>query len=298
MTATNFFPSRKRCCDQCCQRRIKVGDRELTEYYHRGVVAHLIGAGLPVVLDVEMIGPGDAEIVAARRLFERVLGRYGRFFDAVVGDAIYFEAPLFELCRARGKHLLAVLKENNPALLTDARALMAGEPDLIREDGKRIIRYWDEQDLRSGSVTTGVRVVRAEETTHTRERIANQWVEHDATANWFWATSIPSSLMPARQIAQAGHERWSIENRIFNSLSAHWGLDHCFRHDPAAILNFILILFIAHTLVAAFGQLNLKPQARRGLTLIGVAAQLLLGIAAWRAGETAPWLRHCGHAPP
>ncbi len=295
--ATNFFPSRKRCCDQCCQRRIKVGDRELTEYYHRGVVAHLIGVELPIVLDVEMIRPGEAEIVAARRLFERVLARYGRFFDAVVGDAIYFEQTLHELCRARGKHLLAVLKENNPALLADARALMGGDPRLIREDEQRLVRYWDEEDLRSGSVSAGVRVVRAEETTRICERVARQWVRRDETVNWFWATSIPSQVMPARQIAQAGHGRWSIENRIFNTLSMHWGLDHCFRHDPAAILNFILILFIAHTFVAAFARLNLKPEARRDLTLIGVAAQLLLGIATYR-GEAAPCSRDRGDAPP
>jgi hypothetical protein len=269
----------------------------VTQYYHRGVVAHLIGVGLPIVLDVEMIRPGEAEIVAARRLFERVLIRYGRFFDAVVGDAIYFEQPLHELCRAHNKHLLAVLKENNPALLADARALMTDAPARICQDEKRIIRYWDEEDLRSGSVAEGVRVVRAEETTHKRERVARQWVHRDETVNWFWATSIPSSVMPARQIAQAGHGRWSIENRIFNTLSMHWGLDHCFRHDPTAILNFILILLIAHTLVAAFWRLNLKPQARRDLSLIGVAEQILLGIASWR-GEAAPWLRGRGHAPP
>ena len=24
----------------------------------------------------------------------------------------------------------------------------------------------------------------------------------------------------------------------------HWGLDHCFKHDPTAILNFVLTLFL------------------------------------------------------
>jgi hypothetical protein len=117
-----------------------VGDHEVTEYYHRGVVAHLIGLPLPIVLDIEMIRPGEGEIVAARRLLVRLLERYERFFDAVEGDALYFESALFELCRKHHKYVLAVLKDNNPALLADAKAVLAGEPDLVRQEKKRLIR--------------------------------------------------------------------------------------------------------------------------------------------------------------
>ena len=296
-TATNFFPSRKRCCEQCCRRQIKLGRQEVTEYYHRGVVAHLIGFALPLVLDIEMIRPGEGEIVAARRLLQRLLPRYARFFDAIQGDALYFEAPLFELCRKHGKHLLAVLKDNNPALLADAKAVLAGEPDLVRQEGKRRIRYWDQEDFTSGSIKTPVRILHTAETWSGRKRIAGQWVQSEQTCDWFWGTSIAQSLMPPRQIAQAGHERWSIENRIFNTLGAHWGLDHCFHHDPAAILNFILILFIAYTLVACFHQLNMKEPLRGRFTLIAVATQILLGIIAGGLREIA-WVKGRATAPP
>jgi hypothetical protein len=288
-TATNFFPSSKRCCEQCCQRRIKVGQGEVTQYYHRGVVAHLIGCDLPLVLDVEMICPGEGERAAARRLLGRLVQQYPRTFDAVQGDAIYWETALLELCRKHGKHLLAVLKQNNPALLTDAQAVLAGQPELVRRQDAGLLRYWDQEEFTSGAIAQGVRVVRSEETWTRRERIAKAWVVTEQTTNWFWATSIPRELMPARQIAQVGHERWSIENRIFNTLSAHWGLDHCFHHDPVAILNFILILFIAHTLVACFHQLNMKQPLRARFTRIAVATQLLLGLATLRAGQSA-WL--------
>jgi hypothetical protein len=276
-----------------------VGQQEVTEYYHRGVVAHLVGLGLPIVLDLEMIRPGEGEIAAARRLLDRLMARYARFFDAVEGDAIYFESALFELCRKHGKHLLAVLKDNNPALLADAKAVLTGEPDLERKggkDGQDLIRYWDQEEFTSGAIKTPVRVLRTEETRRGRERIAGKWVAREQVSNWFWGTSIPQSLMPARQLAQAGHERWSIENRIFNTLGAHWGLDHCFHHDPAAILNFILILLIAHTLVACFQRLNLKEPLRGRLTLIAVATQILLGIAAVSARQIA-WLDGRGYPP-
>ena len=38
-----FFASRKRCCPDCQTREIQLKDETVTEYYHRGVVCHLIG---------------------------------------------------------------------------------------------------------------------------------------------------------------------------------------------------------------------------------------------------------------
>jgi hypothetical protein len=268
-------------------------------------VAHLIGFDIPVVLDVEMIRPGEGEIVAARRLLERLLVRYARFFDAIQGDAIYLEGPLFNLCLKHNKHILAVLKDNNPALLADAKGLMRCEPDLIHQEDKRIVHYWDEEGFTTDSIQPPFRVLRAEETETKRERIADEWVEKVQTSTWFWATTIPQSLIPSRQLRHVGHDRWKIENRIFNALGEHWGLDHCFHHDPVAILNFILILFIAHTLVQCFYRLNMKQPQRGRFALIAVARQILLGIAALgthRAARLRPrraaWLFPHNNPPP
>ena len=87
--ATSFFPSRHRCCPQCCQRTVKVDGEEVIEYYHRGVVFHLVGFPIAMPLDVEMIRPGEGEVIAAKRLLERALLHYGRFFDVALADAIY-----------------------------------------------------------------------------------------------------------------------------------------------------------------------------------------------------------------
>jgi hypothetical protein len=117
----NFFPSRHRHCSGCLKRKIKVGDEEVIEYYHRGVVCHLIGFELSIPLDVEPIRPGEGEVIAAKRLAERVFRNYPRFFDAVVADALYMEGPFFNFCLERGKDVIAVLKGNNPSLLADAK---------------------------------------------------------------------------------------------------------------------------------------------------------------------------------
>ncbi len=281
-TATNFFPSKKRCCPACCERQVKVGKKEekktVTEYYHRGVVAHLIGFDLPIILDMEMIRPGEGEIIAAKRLLERLLERYARFFDVVLGDALYWESPLLALCRKHGKHLLAVLKENNPALLADAKALLQGPPTLAREEKGRSVEYWDEEGFTTDAIREPFRVIRTEETWIQRERVAREWTHTPKHSTWFWATTIPQHIVPTRQLSEAGRERWRIENTIFNALGQHWGLNHCFHHEPTAILNFILILFIAHILVACFYRLNIKASLRKRLTMIAVSTQIFLGI--------------------
>ena len=53
-----------------------------------------------------------------------------------------------------------------------------------------------------------------------------------------------------------------MENDCFNTLSAHWGLDHCFKHEPTAIINFVLTLFVVYVLLQCFWQRNLKAPLR------------------------------------
>ena len=297
-TATSFFPSRHRHCPKCCRRKVTVGGEEVTEYYHRGVVCHLIGFDIAVPLDVEMIRPGEGEVPAARRLLERVFRDYPRFFDAIVADAIYLQGPFFDFCLSHGKHVVAVLKGNNPALLEDAKGLFQNEAPRTARDGKRTIEYWDAEGFTSASgIDAPVRVVHTLETETKRERIAGKWEEKTAIATWWWATTIPQEIMPARQVWQAGHGRWGIENELFNTLVTYWSLNHCFHHNPAAIENFILTLLIAFVLIQSFYLRNLKAPLRARLSLIAIASQLYLGLATlapWRA----PWLGPVAGLPP
>jgi hypothetical protein len=271
---------------------------EVTEYYHRGVVCHLIGFDLALPLDVETIRPGENEVGAAKRLLERVFHEYPRFFDVVVGDAIYLEGPFFRFCRDHGKHVIAVLKGNNPALLADAEGVFRDESPRAADDGRRAIQYWDAEGFTSSSgIDAPLRVLHTLETETKRERIAGRWEEKTETHTWWWATTIPKGLMPSRQLWQASHQRWGIENELFNTLVNHWSLNHCFHHEETAILNFVLTLFIAFVLVQAFYRRNLKAPLRKRFTLIGIVSQIYLGLAnpgAWRA----PWLGEPSHRPP
>jgi hypothetical protein len=293
---TNFFPSRHRHCSQCSQRTIVSKGQEVVEYYHWGVACHFIGSDMAVPLDMEMIRPGEGEVVAARRMLERVFRTYGSFVQAVVVDGLYLQAPFFNVCQKYGNHVIAVLKGEHRLLLQDARGLFSQMTPQLWQEPRCTVMLWEEEGFEScEGISTPLRVLHAQETEHKRTRVAGQWLHTEQTHHWWWATTIPASLMPAQSLWRAAHHRWDIENDLFNTLSTHFALDHCFRHHPTAILTFILTLFITYVLLQSFYQRNLKPQCRALFTLIGITHELYLGFA--QRAISAPDIRY-SRAPP
>jgi hypothetical protein len=92
------------------------------------VVCHLIGQERALVLDVELLRPGEGEQAAAKRLLERVFAQYPRFFDVVGADALYFDAPFINSCPDRHKHVIVTAKGDHLLLLQDAQGLFTHQP--------------------------------------------------------------------------------------------------------------------------------------------------------------------------
>lgn len=265
-----------------------IDDHEVTEYYHRGVVCHLIGHEVAVPLDVELLRPGEGEETAAKRLLERVFLHYPRFFDVVVGDALYLDAPFINFCLDHGKHAIVTIRGDNRLLLQDAQALFRERaPQEWSENGCRI-QFWDEEGFTScEGVKQPLRVLHTVETSRRRQRIGGQWRESEEEKSWFWAATLSPRQLPTRGLWRAAHGRWDVENDCFNTLSTHWGLDHCYKHDATAVVNFVLTLFIVYILLQCFWLRNLKPALRRTLTLIALARELDRTLATCLA----PWCR-------
>jgi hypothetical protein len=291
-----FFSSRKRCCPQCQTRTLTVNGQPVMEYFHQGVVCHLIGQSIALVLDVELLQPGEGEETAAKRLLERVFALYPRFFDVVVGDALYFDAPFINFCLDRQKHVIITAKGDHRLLVQDAHGLFGQQQPGCWDEkkGKLTVRFWDEEGFTScEGVKRPLRVLRTEETELRRQRIAGQWQETEQTTPWSWVTTLPKTQLSTRGLRQCGHARWDIENDCFNTLATHWGLDHCFKHAADAIVNFLLTSFIVYALQQSFWQRNLKPAPRAALTLIGLARELDRSVVGCRA----PWFEQFARAP-
>ena len=294
---TGFFPSQHRSCAGCSERTVEVKGKQVVEYHHRGVVCHLIGLPLAVALDVELMRPGEGELSAGRRLMERTVETYGRLFDVAVVDALYFNEEVVTFWVAQGKHVIATLKENNKSLLDDVKGLVTMTEPKVWREGNKTVRCWDVEGVLYGKAgTLPIRVLYAEETITKRRWRGSRRVEETLESHWSWGTTIPASVLPTRELWRFAHARWDIENDLLDTLGKHWSLNHCFKHDPTAIVNFVLTLFIAYILLQSFHQRNLKPQLRSRFTLIALAVELTIGLAPPHC--IAPWVALFSGPPP
>ena len=263
--------SYRRHCPGCLERTIRAGQTERTQYYHRQVTLMLLpGAGpgrdpIHLLLDHEPQRAGEGEVATALRLLERVLGSYPRAFDLLLADALYSTAPLFNFLLARGKHALAVLKDDRRNLYQDVTALCAAYPPTEGSFRSRKCLWWDFPGLLSWpQVDAPVRVVRSQETRTVRRQLDGK--DETLTSAWVWVTTLPVQTVPTARVVAFGHQRWDIENHGFNEMVNGWHADHIYRHDPNAIECFLLLAFLACNLFQAFFALNLKPQIRKGRT--------------------------------
>jgi hypothetical protein len=266
--------SEARRCSECLVRTIQKKDREVTQYYHRVVVAQWVGVRPPGILDLERVRPGEGEVVAARRLLGRLLKAYGRLVDVVSCDAIYLEAPFLGDVLEAGKHFIVVLKQENRELYQDAQQLRTLKSPETLPGARKSSRIWDLEGLTSFT-TLGrpVRVVWAEEEKTLQRVIGGKKQEVTEKSTWVWVTDFSSQEASAAEIQTWGHDRWDIENRAFNELSQHWAMDHSFVHDPTALEALLLTLSVAFLTTYLFYERNLKESPRRLLSRLTLAAR-------------------------
>jgi hypothetical protein len=278
-----LFWSTARCCTKCLVRDVEVksqtGTKMERQYYHRVVAAQWVGVTPPGILDVEPLEPGEGEVTAAGRLWERLVRDYGRLIDVVTLDAIYLEGPFLKKVLHSGKHFVVVLKQEARHLYQDAQELRGIQaPEVLEEPGKTS-RTWDLPALTSFS-TLGqpVRIVWAEERTERTKILGGRKQQVVDEKTWIWVTDLTIAQASHTRIQRWGHDRWDVENRGFNELTTHWQMDHCFVHDPRAIEVILLTLALAFLTTYLFFERNLKPELRRTLTRLALAGRLAEGL--------------------
>ena len=273
LDANEHFHSRSRCCPCCCQREIEETDaqgqkQKVIEYYHRYVFAQINGPKLNVLLDLEPIRPGEAEAEAALRLLGRIRRVYGvRFFDAVSMDSWYVQGPFLKAVEKLGWAGLVVLKQERMEVLQEARALSAAaKPDLefFDQTRQRQVKLWEVKDLHfSKSYGRKVRVVHALEQWVQQKVVGGKTISQPQTSHWWWMASEGLQGYAGKVVYEGGHRRWGIENKAFNELTQFYHLEHCYHHEPVAMLAQMLILMLGFVLFNAYATLH-SQQVRFG----------------------------------
>ena len=258
------FASYHRHCPHCLVRKIKVkrvgGDsEEVDQYYHRYVVAMLLGPVIDVVLEIEPVRNEEArrdsdgehaghegELTAARRLIDSLHDTYGRFIDAFVCDALYANGPVMTQLDHYGYGGFVILKKENNEPFREALALWQGqEPCETYHDPhrKEQMQFWDEDDIETLDTYKGqVRVIRAVITK-----------PNQAPSTWCFAIVGQHARQLGRRTAlQIVRARWHIEDTGFHQWIRYWNLGHVFRHSPNALMVILLLWSVAFNLLQLF----------------------------------------------
>ncbi len=310
--------SYSRCCDSCLQRRVPMKDQagrkvEQIQYYHRAVGCQIISSPVKPFLAVEWLQPGESEDTAALRLLARLPAMYGSpFFDILLLDALYAQAPVLQLARQIGWDLVVSLKANLPELYQSAIRLFAQRPPdssytELHEGKAYQIKLWDTEGLPfSIDYPELVRVVRAEETltqNHYRQgKLEPCTTEHE----WLWITTLDQPTFPTPRVRSLGHDRWKQENNGWNDLTQNWAFKHDFlhacRHRPKqlspdgqrqlvpnhGLAAVTLILLLAFALCSAFTLRHSKLVPLYSLTAVAVARHLYCSACAGLPSIRAP----------
>ncbi|MCA9800833.1 MAG: transposase [Cyanobacteria bacterium HKST-UBA02] len=256
--------SEKKKCDQCCQRKTKDGG---VQYYHKNVTGQFLFKNFCFFVDAEPILPGEGELTAAKRLYERIVKNYPRAFDVVVADALYGNIPFMEMALSSGKDFLTVLKSNAGDVFKQSILILDQEAKEIVTEANGIRREICETDEVAFGVSKPVRVIRS---------IERQVKSPDSEpSTWIWATSLHPVKAGAKAVVELGHDRWKIENLGFNESVNRWHSDHVYKHSGSAILNFWLICMMAYNLFMCFYYRNLKPSARSRCSMLHVSRAIL-----------------------
>jgi len=265
-----------RHCPHCLERIVTVGEgdqkHEVTQYYHRCVVALLLGEHEEVVLGFESLRNqeqrriageksadcDEGEETAAIRLVERLRKTYGRWLEVIVADGLYANGPfLTALDRLRFGAVIVVKKETDEPL-REALHLWAGKaPDETLDDEKvaEHIELWDCKEIQTLSTFKGpIRVTRAIVHSLDAEAEPKQWC--------FVSIGVPARKLTARQLLKVIRARWHIENTGFNQWTQHWPFEHVFVNDWRGMEAVFGFLFSAFNLLQLFIYRQVKGYAR------------------------------------
>ena len=268
------FASYDRHCSHCLVRHVKVkranGEtEEVEQYYHRYVVAMLLGPVTDVILAIEPVLNEEArrdlvgehaghegELTAARRLVEKLHQRYGSLIDVIVGDALYSNGPFMTLLQNCHYDGILVLKKEHNEPFQEALAVWQGQSccEAFHDpDSHESVEFWDVDEIQTLETYQGkVRVLRAE--VSKREQPPSTWC--------FALIGSRARGLSRRTALKIGRARWHIENTAFNQWIQYWNLGHVFRHTDNALLALLLLWILAFNLLQLFLYRRLKRDRR------------------------------------
>ena len=192
-------------------------------------------------------GKQDCEIVAFRRLADKIRKAFPRLPICVVGDALYACGPVMAICRKYGWKFILTFKEGrSPEAYANACFSLDCSKDCV---GDLIVRGKNERRIRSGIVawTSGIRFSGQGDEESFRV-VACEETEGGTYRGMFATNFDVTDAEIASEVIAWGRRRWNIENNFKVEKCDGVGLEHMFCGHWRCSRNLYLLMQLANNL--------------------------------------------------
>jgi hypothetical protein len=257
--ATGYQSFTERHCEHCLT-QTKNGK---TIYYHLVLEAKLITpGGLALSLGTEFVEnfePAytrqDCELKAFPRLARRIKARFPQLQICLLGDALYSNQGVFDLCEELNWKWVATFKSGRlPTAFLEFQKLkvMTPENHIEHREAGRYQRIAWVNDLEHEGHRFGAFDCLTYNRDHEQQYFA-------------WITNLPVRDSTVRQLTnEGGRLRWKIENEGFNIQKNYgYALEHTYCHDLNGGKNYYYLLQIAHIILQLLLKGSLKKAFKR-----------------------------------
>jgi hypothetical protein len=256
---TQMLSFSSRHCEHCLTRTLSNGT---TEYYHYVLAAKVvtpIGLVLPVAFEFVENPAGkfdkqDCETKAFRRLALRMNRLLKGFQVLLVGDGLYANEPVMEICERYGWSYMATLTDDHLPTLQEQVARAKQDRAVIDGSGRPRLKATRGQTEEYDPETKLTRIVRWITPLRYHGRIVH-WIEMQESGtngdgyHNVWITDIKPNRHNAMALAKAGRMRWKIENEGINTQkTGGYEMEHGYGVKGNAWKNYYLLLQIAQLL--------------------------------------------------
>jgi Transposase DDE domain len=258
MDGVEFFSSSAIHCD-CCQQK-KLRDGRIC-YSHAMLSAVMVKPGEAVVLplDCEPINKQDGEskndheLVAAKRLWERLWERHKDWKFLHTGDALFANGPMIREIIGHGHSFLLNVKPDSHKVLfehyNNKNNAYAYQIYTMHDGDERItVRCCHNLPLNGSAGDVRVNFI-----------VATVTRKNGTKTTFSWVTNLKITSKNVLTIVRCARGRWKIENETFNTLKNQgYNFEHNYGHGKKHLANLLATLMMIVFLIDQIQQLSNK----------------------------------------
>lgn len=268
---TGLFCFKNRHCKHCLTKTINKGtEEEKTVYYHHVLEAKIVlDDDFVVSIATEFIeNPGenpskqDCETKAFKRLAESLKTMFPRLPICLLGDSLYANAPVFEICKNYKWEFLVRYKDGSiPTLAEEYKEIKdMGEAEETSVDIEQIFKR-KPNELKKHQIKWVNDLLYSNHAVAVFELVITG--SRGKKSRFQWVTSLRLNIRNAPEFSETGRKRWLIENEGFNiQKNIRYFITHANSLDYTAMKNHYLLTQLADML------LQLYERGVKGLKVI------------------------------